>query len=201
MSLMNKTHIYRLKTGEEIRWKGNHHGFVLVYAGRNQYDQRVYEIRKSTPDQRKAMILTHIRENDNKPFKIHWLAEKLGVSDRTIQSDIRFFEKKKFITSTPTYGKDGRQNGYIYHCNVKQDIGVGAQNSIKALYQMSNPIAYRTWDWEDFRIRYGMEAYEIESVYDELDCLKQEQRNKQISYLKSKIKKRVKRAKKEEMEM
>ena len=67
---MNKNHIYRLKSGEEIRWKGNHHGFVLVYSGRNEYGQRVYEIRKPTPEQRRFMVLTHIRENDNKPFKV-----------------------------------------------------------------------------------------------------------------------------------
>ena len=199
---MNKNHIYRLKSGEEIRWKGNHHGFVLVYSGRNEYGQRVYEIRKPTPEQRRFMVLSHIRENDNKPFKIHWLATKLGVLDRTIQSDIRFFEKKNFVCSTPTYGKDGRKNGYIYHYNVRQDIGVGARKSIKALYQMSNPICYRTWNWEEYRITYDMDFYTKDSIINEFEDLKEEQILKNYDYSKRLLKESIKKHKEEnDMEM
>lgn len=53
--------IYRLKSGEEIRWPKNHHGFVLVYAGRNEFGQRCYEIRKPTPEQKQALLANFVK--------------------------------------------------------------------------------------------------------------------------------------------
>ncbi len=199
---MTNKHIYRMKTGEEIRWHGNHHGFVLVYAGRNQYGQRVYEIRKPTPTQRRCMILTYIKENDGFPVKIGWLAKKLGVTDRTIQSDLRFWEGKGFISSSPHYGDDGRQSGNIYHYDIKATVGVGAMNSIKALYQMSNPIGYRTWSWEEFKIESYMEGFQIAEMYEELGELKHEQKMRYYHTMKKRFAKKARESKKKkELEM
>lgn len=190
---VSKKHIYRLKTGEEIRWKGNHHGFVLVYAGRNQYGQRVYEIRKPSVDERRAMVLSYIRENDGKPVKIHWLAKKLGVSDRTIQMDLRRYEKMHLITSTPSNGNEGRENGYIYHIISRSKLGVGTIYTIKTLYQMSNPIGYRTWQWEDYKMTAGMNYYDLEFLHDELDELKEEQKEKRLKFGEKKFKEDLKK--------
>lgn len=84
--------IYRLRTGEEIRWPKNHRGFVLAYAGRDEFRQRCYEIRKPTPEQRCAIVFAYVRSHEDEYIKVSFLAGRLGVTERTIQSDIRTLE-------------------------------------------------------------------------------------------------------------
>lgn len=56
---LKTSHVYLFKSGERIRWQGNHRVFVLVYSGRNQFGQICYEIRKHTPDDRRGIVFAY----------------------------------------------------------------------------------------------------------------------------------------------
>lgn len=161
---------YLLKTGETILWKRNHHGFVLVSAGLDEYDREVFEIRKPTPKQRNLMIYHHLRDNPDTPIKIHWLAEKLGVSDRTIQSAIRIMEESGTLESKPCYGKDGRQTGNSY--KVLKEPGTIHRVTIDKLHDPTNPLGIRTWSWEEFRMPKSMSLAAMACQVDELSELR-----------------------------
>ena len=49
-------------------------------------DEIIPEIRKPTPAEREEIVLNFIREHSGKSVRVSWLAEKLAVSDRTIQT-------------------------------------------------------------------------------------------------------------------
>lgn len=71
--------IYRLRTGEEIRWPKNHRGFVLAYAGRDEFRQRCYEIRKPTPEQRCGIIFSYLRARDDEGIKVAFFSQPSRV--------------------------------------------------------------------------------------------------------------------------
>ena len=67
---------------------------------------------------------------------------------------------------------------------------------------MSNPICYRTWNWEDYRITYDMDFYTKDSIINELEDLKEEQILKNYDYSKKHLKEAIKKHKEEnDMEM
>lgn len=93
----------------------SHHGFVYVRAGK---DGRVllWEMRKPTPDKRLSIIANWIRMHGKEgPIKVSFFAEKLGVSDRTVQSILRLLEKKQAITINSVFDTNGKQQGNLYH--------------------------------------------------------------------------------------
>ncbi len=187
-----------MATGEKMPWQCNRYGFVMVYCGRNEYGQRIHELRKPTPSQRRSIVLSCIRESKGKSIKIHWLAEKLGVSDRTIQSDVRHWEQLGFLKKNVCYDKSGRQTGNSYELLINTSVGTGRHYTLKSLYQMSNPLGYRTWSWDDFRM--GSDLSDSEKAYQTelLKDLREEQELKHWKYVK-KHKKETK--KQQEIEM
>ena len=195
-----KTRFYLMSTGERIPWDHNRYGFAMVYCGRNKYGQRIHELRKPTPSQRRSIVLSCIRKSDGKPLKIHWLAEKLGVSDRTIQSDIRFREQKGFIRRKACYDENtGRQTGNINEVIIKATIGTGRHFNLKTLYQMSNPVGYRNWSWDDFKIGSdlsdGEKAYQVELLKE----IREQEALKHWKYVKKKCRHKVKESLEPEM--
>ena len=70
----------------------------LRYDG---YDDNIEpEFRKPTPAEREEIILNFIRAHNGTSIRVWWLAEKLGVSDRTIQKILKKFEEKSLINKT-----------------------------------------------------------------------------------------------------
>lgn len=175
---------YLMKTGEKIPWQHNRYGFVMVYCGRNEYGQRVHELRKLSPSQRRSIVLSCLRENRGASIKIHWLAEKLGVSDRTIQNDIRHWEQLGILKKNACYDENGRQTGNSYELLVKASVGTGRHYTLKSLYQMSNPLGYRTWFWDDFKMSNGLSDSEMAYQAELLKDLKEEQKLKHWKYVK-----------------
>lgn len=61
----------------------------------NGYDDNIEpELRKPTPAEREEIILNFIRANSGQPVFVWLLAEKLGVSDRTIQKILKNLRNK-----------------------------------------------------------------------------------------------------------
>lgn len=94
----------------------------LRYDG---YDDNIEpEFRKPTPAEREEIILNFICTHSGKSIRVWWLAEKLGVSDRTIQKILKKFEEEGLISRMPLFTDTGKQRGNIL-------TYLGAQTPIK----------------------------------------------------------------------
>lgn len=123
----------------------NHHGFVYVRAGR---DGRVplWEMRKPTPDERLAIIENYIRMHGSEgPIKVSFFSEKLGVSDRTVQSILRLLEEKKAITIEPVFNENEKQQGNIYHWTGNVDPVIGGP-TMEMLYKRYDSYGFRSFN-------------------------------------------------------
>ena len=183
--------VYKLKTGEEIRWFGNHHGFVLVYAGRNEFGQRCYEIRKLSKEERRAIVFSYLKDHEDEYVKVSFLSEKLGVTDRTIQSDIRFLENCGTIKRIPVIGVEGKQRPNRYQCIAPKSAGPHVL-TLENLYKPSNPAGIGTWSWEDYRMETGKTSQELYDQYMDLLDEKQEQNDEREKALKKSLRQRTK---------
>lgn len=156
--------IYRLRTGEEIRWLKNHHGFVLVYAGRNEFGQRVHEIRKPSVEERRGIVFSYIRNHEDEYIKVSFLSAKLGVTDRTIQSDLSYLEKQGVIRRVPVIGVDGKQKPNRFETTPIKN-GTTHMCTLENLYKPSNPAGFRTWSWDDYLMNEGKSSEELYEQY------------------------------------
>lgn len=129
----------------------NKYGFV--YVKNPNYlidDDREYLIRKPTPTERKEIIVNTVIECNGRSFKIPVLAEKLGVTDRTIQTILRQLERDGIIQITPKFNKDGRQKGNVYKYVGPACIRYGSGLTLKALYNPKQDVGFRDWAWKEY---------------------------------------------------
>lgn len=191
-------HIFRLKSGEEIRWFGNHHGFVLAYAGRNEFGQRCYEIRKPSREERRAIVFSYLRNHEDEYVKVSDLSAKMGVTDRTIPTDIRYLESRGIIKRVPVIGVEGKQRPNRYQCIAPKSAGPHVL-TLENLYKPTNPAGIRTWSWEDYRMEMGKTSEELYDQYVDLLDEKREQNREREKAPKKRMRERAKS--KEEPEM
>lgn len=130
----------------------NKYGFVYV-KNPNYFvdgDDREYLIRKPTPIERKEIIVNTVIECNGRSFRIPVLADKLGVSDRTIQTILRQLEKDGLIEIIPKFNKDGRQKGNAYRYVGPPCIKYGSGLTLKALYSSKQDVGFRDWAWKEY---------------------------------------------------
>lgn len=121
----------------------------LKYDG---YDDNIDpEIRKPTPAEREEIILNYIRANSGKSVEVWWLAEKLAVSDRTIQKILRKFEEQGLISRTPLFTDTGKQKGNILTYLGEDKTVKRNELTLRRLYNPDNPCGFRDWHWEEFK--------------------------------------------------
>lgn len=113
------------------------------------------EIRKPTPAEREEIVLNFIREYSGKSVRVSWLAEKLAVSDRTIQTILKKFETQGLITRMPAFNKRGKQKGNILTYIGEDKPITGTELTLRRLYNPKNPCGFRDWHWKDFKIILG----------------------------------------------
>lgn len=169
----------------------NHHGFVYVRAGK---EGRVplWEMRKPTPDERLSIIENYIRMHGSEgPIKVSFFAEKLGVSDRTIQSILRLLEEKKAITITPVFNGNGKQQGNLYHWTGNVDPIIGGP-TMEMLYKRYDSYGFRSFTWDDYKMKTdpsGNLTSDDYPQYDELKAEKRKLKRKKAKIYKSHLKK------------
>ncbi len=132
---------------EQFRRKG--YGFIYIKNPDFPIDDdREYLIRKPTPKERREIVINTVIECNGRTFKIHALAERLGVSDRTVQSILRQLQKDELIEITPKHDKTGKQkrNAYKYIGPPCEKYGTGL--TLKALYSTSEDVGFRDWAWK-----------------------------------------------------
>lgn len=64
-------------------------------------------------DERRKLLLAFIRRRSGRRFLVNVMAKEFNVSERTIQSDLKFLEVNGLIKRTPSYNNLHRQNGNI----------------------------------------------------------------------------------------
>ncbi len=102
-----------------IHWEAlepNRYGFVYVKNPRYpvEDDDREYLIRKPTPEERREIVINTVIECNGRTFSIPVIADKLGVSDRTVQIVLRDLEREGLIEIVPMKTRRGAQKGNAY---------------------------------------------------------------------------------------
>ncbi|MFA7110742.1 MAG: HTH domain-containing protein [Bacilli bacterium] len=154
----------RLENPSKVRdWNPpeNHHGFVYVYVGKDE-GVPLWELRKPTPDERIWIVENYIRRHSNQVIKISFLASKLGVSDRTIQTILRDLESNGTIGSKASIDELNRQTGNVYWWTGNDDPIIGSP-TLEDLYKKKDGYGFRSFTWDDFKM------YESEDWLDRVD--------------------------------
>lgn len=64
-------------------------------------------------EKRRQDLICFIRRRSGRRFLVSVLSKELGVSERTVKSDLAFLENEKQIRRQPSYNVEHRQNGNI----------------------------------------------------------------------------------------
>lgn len=137
-----------------IHWEildPNRYGFVYVKNPRYpmEDDDREYLIRKPTPEERREIVINTVIECNGRTFSIPVLAEKLGVSERMMQSLLRQLQKEGLIEITPKYTKTGKQKGNAYRYIGAPCEKYGSGLTLKLLYSTDIDVGFRSWAWKE----------------------------------------------------
>ncbi len=137
---------------DEYPWKQYlRKGYGFIYIQNPNFpleDDNEYIIRKPTPKERREIVINTVMECNGRTFKIHALAVRLAVSDRTVQTILRQLEKDGLIQITPKCGKDGKQKGNAYKYIGPPCKFYGSGLTLKDLYDISQDVGFRDWAWK-----------------------------------------------------
>lgn len=137
---------------DEYPWKQfRRKGYGFIYIKNPDFpmdDDREYLIRKPTSQERREIVVNTVIECNGRTFKIHALAERLCVSDRTVQSILRQLQKDGLIEITPRFKKDGKQKGNAYRYIGPPCEFYGTGLTLKDLYDIKNGVGFRDWAWK-----------------------------------------------------
>ncbi len=158
------------------------YGIVIIEVFDESLGATVYHYRKPTPKERKEIIFNYIIDHSGEFIKVNYLAEKLSVSDRTIQKIIKELINEELIKVESCF-INGKQRG-----NVISYIGVerqktGKELTLDLLYDINNPYGFRDYDWEDFKLYPDLELEERINQYDVLQAHKEKLKKKREVFL------------------
>ena len=86
------------------------YGIVIIESYDKTLGYTVYEYRKPTIKERQEIILNYIIEYNNEPIDLIYLSNKLCVSKRTIQKDIKVLQSNNLIEVIPSLVKRTLKN-------------------------------------------------------------------------------------------
>jgi len=160
------TYMRRRYAGTDL--KLGKYGYICVLPATDEEDA---VIRKITPLQRKCFILYYVEKHDGKPFNIKKMAKDLAVEDRTIQYDLRWLEKGRYLWIEKAKGKNGgtiESRYHFIHC-IEHDF-YDFKPTIRKAYGLPNSLGLREWHWDDYKTIPGMED-EYHNAYDKYENL------------------------------
>lgn len=170
--LFENKYVDAIIDSEPLHWevmKPNRYGFV--YIENPHYliggDDRQYIVRKPTPKERREIVINTVIECNGRMFAISTLANKLGVSDRTVQAILRQLQKEGLIEIIPKYDKNGRQkrNAYKYIGPPCEKYGSGL--TLGALYSTRQDAGFREFAWREYGFKHDKIWHSIYPLCDE----------------------------------
>lgn len=127
------------------------YGIVIIESYDKTLGYTVYEYRKSTIKERQEIILNYIIQNNNKPIDLIYLSNKLCVSKRIIQKDIKVLKNNNLIEVISNFTQGSQRRYIIKYIGPQKDI-TGKELTLELLYDLDNPYGFRDFDWEEFKI-------------------------------------------------
>ena len=97
------------------------YGIVIIDSYDKTLGYTVYEYRKPTIKERQEIILNYIIQNNNEPIDLLYLSNKLCLSKRTIQKDIKVLQNNNLIEVIPNFTQ-GSQRGNIIKYTAPKKI-------------------------------------------------------------------------------
>ena len=155
------------------------YGYVVVKPLDDEHDALV---RKITPFQRRCILLYKIQLADGKGMIMRMTAFFLGCKERTLQYDLRWLEKKGYITIESTVDKNGATSFNRYHfVRAIESEFYDFKPTITKVYAQGNPLALREWHWDDYKTIPGVNddyhnAFDKYENYVELSAKKRKKR-------------------------
>ena len=149
-----------------LHWEAmEHNRYGFVYVKNPKYpiedSDREYLIRKPTPKERREIVINIIIRNSGKAFAVSDLADKLGVSERMMQTLLRSLQKEGLIEIIPKKDKNGAQK-----CNAYRYIGqpckkYGSGLTLKLLYSTDTDVGFRDWAWKEHEFKHNKTWHSI----------------------------------------
>lgn len=134
------------------------YGIIVIEVYDKTLGTTVYYYRKPTPSERKEIILNYIIDNSGTPIKVNFLANKLAVSDRTIQKIIKELTVEGLIKVEPYFINNKQSGNKITYIGLPR-TKTGKELTLDLLYDISNPYGFRDWDWEEFKLHPDLETH------------------------------------------
>lgn len=156
---MNELFFYKYESAgtdeyDLLNWEDlEHNRYGFVYVKNPHYmtdgDERKYLIRKPTPKERREIIINTVIECNGRTFSIPMLADRLGVTGRTVQSILRQLQKDGLIEIIPKYHKNGAQKGNSYKYIGEPCERYGSGLTLQVLYSSKLDAGFRDWAWKE----------------------------------------------------
>ena len=89
------------------------YGIVIIESYDKTLGYTVYEYRKPTSKEWQEIILNYIIEYNNEPIDLIYLSNKLCVSKRTIQKDIKVLQNNNLIEVIPNFTHRSQRRNII----------------------------------------------------------------------------------------
>ena len=118
------------------------YGIVIIESYDKTLGYTVYEYRKPTIKERQEIILNYILQNNNEPIDLIYLSNKLCVSKRTIQKDIKVLQSNNLIEVIPNFTQGSQRRNIIKYIGPQKDI-TGKELTLELLYDLDNPYGFR----------------------------------------------------------
>ncbi len=136
-----------------------HNRYGFVYVKNPHYliddDDMEYLIRKPTPKERREIVINTVIECNGRTFAVCDLADRLGVSERTMQIILRQLQKERLIEIIPRHNKNGKQTRNAYRYIGPQCKLYGSGLTLRHLYSTKQDVGFRYWAWKEYEFKHN----------------------------------------------
>lgn len=141
------------------------YGIVIIESYDKTLGYAVYEYRKPTIKERQEIIVNYIIEYNNEPIDLLYLSNKLCVSKRTIQKDIKTLQNNNLIEVIPNFTQGSQRRNIIKYIGPQRNNN-GTELTLELLYDLDNPYGFRDFDWEEFKINPSLDKITLKEQYE-----------------------------------
>ena len=141
------------------------YGIVIIESYDKTLGYTVYEYRKPTIKERQEIILNYIIEYNNEPIDLLYLSNKLCVSKRTIQKDIKTLQNNNLIEVIPNFTQGSQRRNIIKYIGPQRNNN-GTELTLELLYDLDNPYGFRDFDCEEFKINPSLDKRTLKEQYE-----------------------------------
>ena len=110
------------------------------------------------------IILNYIIEYNHEPIDLLYLSNKLCVSKRTIQKDIKVLQDNNLIEVIPNFTQGSQRRNIIKYIGPQRNKNK-KELTLELLYDLDNPYGFRDFDWEEFKMNPSLDKRTLKEQY------------------------------------